>query len=483
MLLRLSHQTFKRQFGAFTYFFHRLNASDRVFRDAEVFCEKLTRVPTEKSEILDYIISVYTDGDAEEIRRDFDDFISLLVNDGYLLAGDSPEALDAQEQRFTYSVSKPKTLEQHKLRETTQDGFSTISQDVLGAYFREHPTLFSLHMDITQNCTERCRHCYIPAYNPLYLSYETICSVLDDFREMGGLSVSLSGGECMMHKDFTRIVEAIREHDCTVGVLSNLTVCTNEKIRVLREADATVQVSLYSMSPEIHDAVTCLKGSWQRTVDAIIRLRAADVPVRISCPCLQINYQGYPDVIKFAESLKMSAQTDFIIMAKSDGDCSNLCNRLTIPQTRELLEDVILRSVPTESEYFAVGKKVSMPSPEEWMAQKACGAGTDSLCLAANGDFYPCPAFGDYVVGNVHEHSLSEVWRSSEKLNLIRGVTKAKFPKCAVCKDRDYCSICLCRNYNETGDMFMPAEHFCKVAEQNHIVVDMKQAIMNRKRF
>lgn len=481
MLLRLSNQTFKRQFGAFTYFFHRLNASDRVFRDAEVFCEKLTRTPTPKSEILDYILSVYTGGDTEEIRRDFDDFVDLLVRDGYLLAGESPETLNAQEQRFSYNVEKPKTMIQHEPQRVTEGGFSKISQDVLGAYFREHPTLFSLHMDITQNCTERCRHCYIPAYHPLYLSYEKICSVLDDFRAMGGLSVSLSGGECMMHADFIRIVQAIRERDCTVGVLSNLTVCTDEKIRVLREADATVQVSLYSMIPEIHDTVTCLKGSWKRTVDAIIRLRAADVPVRISCPCLQINYQGYPDVIRFAESLKMSAQTDFIIMAKSDGDCSNLCNRLTIRQTRELLEAVILSSVPTESEYFAVGKKEVIPSPEAWMAQKACGAGTDSLCLAANGDFYPCPAFGDYVVGNVYEHSLSDVWLNSEKLNIVRNVTKAKFPKCALCKDRDYCSICLCRNYNETGDMFTPAEHFCKVAEQNHIVVDMKHEMMNKE--
>ena len=482
MLLRLSNQTFKRQFGPFTYFFHRLNASDRVFRDAEVFCEKLTRVPTEKSEMVNYILSIYTDGDKEEICRDFDEFVTMLVQEGYLLAGDTPEALDAQEQRFTYNVEKPKTIAQYERRQTADGGFSKISQDVLGEYFREHPTLFSLHMDITQNCTERCRHCYIPAYNPLYLSYEKICSVLDEFRAMGGLSISLSGGECMMHKDFTRIVQAIRERDCTVGVLSNLTVCTDEKIRVLREADATVQVSLYSMVPEIHDAVTCLKGSWKRTVDAIIRLRAADVPVRISCPCLQINYQGYPDVIKFAESLKMSAQTDFIIMAKYDGDCSNLCNRLTIPQTREILEDVILRAVPTESEYFAVGKKAEMPSPEAWMAQKACGAGVDSLCLAANGDFYPCPAFGDYVIGNVHQQSLREVWLNSEKLNLVRHATKAKFPKCAVCKDRDYCSICLCRNYNETGDMFTPAEHFCKVAEQNHIVVDMKHEQMKKLR-
>lgn len=483
MLLRLSNQTFKRQFGPFTYFFHRLNASDRVFRDATVFSEKLTRIPTEKSEILNYILSVYTDGGAEEIGRDFDDFVGLLVNDGYLLAGETPEALDAQEQRFTYNAPKPKTIMQLEQSQTSDGAFPKISQDVLGAYFRAHPTLFSLHMDITQNCTERCRHCYIPAYNPLYLSYEKICSVLDEFRAMGGLSISLSGGECMMHPDFIRIVRAIRERDCTVGILSNLTVCSDEKIRVLREADATVQVSLYSMTPEVHDAVTCLKGSWKRTVDAIIRLRAADVPVRISCPCLQINYQGYPDVIKFAESLKMSAQTDFIIMAKADGDCSNLCNRLTIPQTREILEDVILRAVPTESEYFAIGKKDIMPSPEAWMAQKACGAGSDSLCLAANGDFYPCPAFGDYVVGNVYKQSLAEVWQHSPQLNQVRNVTKAKFPKCAVCKDRDYCSICLCRNYNETGDMFTPAEHFCKVAEQNHIVVDMKHEIMLKQRL
>ena len=100
MLLRLSNQTFKRQFGPFTYFFHRLNASDRVFRDAEVFCEKLTRVPTEKSEMVNYVLSIYTDGDKEEICRDFDEFVTMLVQEGYLLAGDTPEALDAQEQEF-----------------------------------------------------------------------------------------------------------------------------------------------------------------------------------------------------------------------------------------------------------------------------------------------------------------------------------------------------------------------------------------------
>jgi hypothetical protein len=36
----------------------------------------------------------------------------------------------------------------------------------------------------------------------------------------------------------------------------------------------------------------------------------------------------------------------------------------------------------------------------------------------------------------------------------------------------------MCRNFNETGDMFKPTEHFCKVAAINHEVVDEKQRQM-----
>jgi len=74
--------------------------------------------------------------------------------------------------------------------------------------------------------------------------------------------------------------------------------------------------------------------------------------------------------------------------------------------------------------------------------------------------------------------SLREVWEESEATKRIRSITNACFKGCAECKDRDYCSTCLCRNFNETGDMFTPAEHFCKVAAINHEVVDEKQRQM-----
>lgn len=478
MLIRLARQGYVRQFGNFTYVFGKVNAFDQVFDGAEVFMRFITREPCEKAEILKNICEVYTGTDPDEIARDFDEFLEPLLASKIILSGNSPEELDAQEISFTYDCDDPKTLKDTQI--ISREDADFLPQTVLGDYFKNHPTLFTLQMDITQSCTERCRHCYVPEYNPRFLPYEKICEIVDEFREIEGVSITLSGGECMLHPDFDKIVRYIRSKDCTVAVLSNLTRCDDAKVALLKETDATVQVSLYSMTPAIHDEITRRQGSWHETTDAILRLRAADVPVRISCPCMQINYHDYPAVIKFAESLKMSAQTDFIMIAKADGDCSNLCNRLTLPQTRELLRDVILKAVPMESEYFSPGKRAEMPSPEEWKKQNICGAGIDSMCLNANGEYYPCPGFAGLPLGNCYKQSLKEVWLDSPAIRKLRAVRGADFPKCATCKDRDYCAICMCRNFNETGDMFRVAEHFCKVAEINHKVVDEKQDEMMR---
>ena len=470
MLMRLARQTYVRQYDEFTYLFGKVTAFDQVFRSAGPFFSHITREPKERDVIIDEIVQDYTDAPREIVVKDFDELLAPLIEQKVILIGESAAELDAKESFFTYDCDNPKTRKDERI--LTADEVAALPATLLEKYFAKHPTLFEIQLDITQACTERCRHCYVPEYNPIFLPYEKICEILDEFRDMGGIHVSLSGGECMMHKDFIKIVKAIRERDCTVACLSNLTVCSDEIINALVEADGTVQVSLYSMSPAIHDEVTRRKGSWLETMNAILRLRAAQIPIKISCPCLRINYKGYPDVMKFADSLKMDAQTDFIIMGKQDCDTSNLCNRLNLDETRTLLEDVILKAVPMNSEYFSPGKKEQMLTAEEWKTQKVCGACVNSMCLNATGEYYPCPGFAGVALGNCYTTSLRDVWLKSKETERIRSVSGSDFKKCAECMDRDYCSVCMCRNYNETGDMFKPAEHFCKVAAINHEVVD-----------
>jgi MoaA/NifB/PqqE/SkfB family radical SAM enzyme len=476
-VLRLSKNAFVRQYGPFTYVLERIRNRDEMFMDAEPFMRWITREAREKGEIADRIFGLFKGVDRKTFERDFDEFLAPLVADGVVLEGTSEEELAAKDVSFSYDAEKPKTMDTHRIDPADRPE-GEVPQELLEAWFAEHPAVFEMQMDLTQACTERCIHCYIPEYKPVFLPSGDACRVLDEFREQGGISVSFSGGECMMHPDFEGILRHARSKDLVVSVLSNLTLCTDGRVELLRELEATVQVSLYSMDPATHDAITKRPGSWAETKRAVEKLREAQVPCRISCPTMKPNFRDYLGVLEYARSLRMDAQTDFIIMGKLNCDTGNLACRLDLRETRSILEDIVFRSVPVQSEYFDPAKKEGMLSSEEWKKRKVCGACVSSVCLDANGDYHPCPGFGGVVLGNCREHGLQWIWSESPETLRIRAVTGASFPKCAACADRDYCPTCMCRNFNETGDMFVPAEHFCRVAALNHAIVDEKQRQM-----
>ena len=157
------------------------------------------------------------------------------------------------------------------------------------------------------------------------------------------------------------------------------------------------------------------------------------------------------------------AGDESVVWCPRTGGCTVLRN------AQPILEEVTREWRDMEDIVRAVCEKF------ECGVDEVCGAYVNSLCLSANGDYYPCPGFAGVPLGNCYKDTLHHVWLESEATKRIRAVTGNDFGMCADCKDRDYCSTCMCRNFNETGDMFKPAEHFCKVASINHEVVDEKQ--------
>lgn len=276
----------------------------------------------------------------------------------------------------------------------------------------------------------------------------------------------------MLHPNFKEIIKAARKNDLAISILSNLTLCNSEIVKLLKENDVAVQVSLYSTSEHVHDTITRLGGSFRKTMDAIEMLHEADVPCFISCPLMKQNATDYLKVLAFARSLKMDAMTDFVIMGKKNGDTSNLKCRLDLSQIRKVINDVVYKSLPTNNEYFSASKKERLLSEEEWSQCRVCGAGTSLLCLDAHGDYHPCPGLGGVVLGNCFKNSLKWVLLESPETKRIRAVMGRDFRKCVNCEDRDYCNVCMCKNYNESGDLFAPATYFCEVAKINHEVVD-----------
>lgn len=483
MYIKQSKNSFIRVTNKYGYITNQVLRHDRVYdENGAAMLKEITREPQDVDDIVRRLVDIYEDVDFDTLKQDFLEFANSLASGRFVVIADTIEELDANDTDFTYAIDSPKTLidnfyqlTEEKVNENTQDFFL---EEVQG-----RPLISRLQFELSSRCNERCIHCYIPndkKNKGFDMPTQKVKSILDEFAAMGGIHVTLSGGEAFLHKDLIEIVRYCREKDLKITILSNLISLRDDQIAELKEANLSlIQVSLYSMDPEIHDFITTVKGSFEKTKAAIDKLVANDVPVQISCPIMKANRKGYGEVLEYAKSLKIKAQTDYIMIARADLDTENLANRLSLDETEELLRELIEHDTNYKEntlQQLPVSDQIKF-NLERFKKQPVCGVGYDNCCITANGDVYPCAGWQNYVLGNVYKQSLKEIWENSEKIKELRKITQASFPQCLECDARDYCAMCLVRNYNESGgDMFAINHHFCDVARLNKRLVEEYRA-------
>ena len=467
MLVCLAKNSFVRIFGDIGYIISQLTKQDKIYDiNGKIFLQQITRKPKSIDEIVNDLMKIYTGADREELAGDFADFVNELETEGFVVSGMTEDEINAKMPSFSYSQHNRKTAPRTEF-DTSPDAQATT--EFLAKYFRNKPHLFSFQFELTSRCNERCRHCYLPGSRDFHdLETELVISILDQLAEMGTLKVTFSGGECLLHKDFIPILRHAREKDFSISILSNVTLLNNEIISAVKEANIDLlQASVYSMKPEEHDYITQVEGSHSRTIQSLERLIAANIPVQISCPTMRKTYSSYKSVLEWAYSHGIKGYTDYIMMARIDKSTDNLANRLTLDETKSLLEDIINYDI----EYRTILDAGAEPAPLD-PEEHVCGAGIDTMCVAADGEFYPCSGFQGYPLGNAHNLTVSEVWDNSEALKKLRAVKWRDFPKCMKCEAKPYCAMCMVRNLNETGSIFTVSKHFCDVAFINKRLVE-----------
>ena len=328
------------------------------------------------------------------------------------------------------------------------DGFDD-DDSLLSGFCARRDIPAELHIDLTDACTERCVHCYVPQGECDFLAYESIEKVLRGFRAMNGLTVHLTGGEPMLHPDFEKVCRLCVKLNLNFIVFSNLTICDEKRIVFLKEVNPQfINVSLYSMDAAEHDAITCLPGSWQKTMDTILACEKAGVHIRLATPLLKANQGAFPALKQFADAHRMHLIPSCDIVPRANHTCSNLDYACSAAELERALSD--------NKELFNRNWAGEMPKPED----KVCDIGVARLYLNAKGDYYPCDCMHEYVLGNVRENTLAEVWKG-EKLNYLRLLKNKDFDKCANCEHRPWCKVCPAFNFNATGNLFTSIPEKC----------------------
>lgn len=477
MFVLLSKNSFIRVTENYGYIVNQLTHFDRVYDSyGAILLKQIERVPKTIESIVNHLLTIFTGVERDELYADFLEFVEDLKNEAFVVLGDSEDLVN-DDISFSYSALRANyvNLSEGPIFSDTQSFFLKEKQG--------RPLISALQFELSSRCNERCIHCYIPNKKKdtgREMPVEKVFSIIDEFAEMGGLSVTLSGGEAFLNKDLVSIVRYARSKDLMVTILSNLIAVKESQIRELSTLNiALIQTSLYSMKPEVHDYITSHRGSFFMTKSAIEKLVAANIPVQISCPIMKANVKDYSGVVEYGESLNVGVHTDYIMMAQADCDTSNLANRISLEETEVLLREQ-METGHFSLDNFKIEKQLSEQNQtsDYFGEQPLCGVGYDNCCITVNGDVYPCAGWQDKILGNIYEQSLREIWENSEELEKLRAVKQSSFPKCMNCDAIDYCSRCLVRNYNESeGDMFALSEHFCKVAFLTKKLIEEKLSI------
>jgi radical SAM protein with 4Fe4S-binding SPASM domain len=361
---------------------------------------------------------------------------------------------------------------------------AVVSQLQSMAYERMIPLNVSL--ELTLKCNIRCLHCYnfdrdtdgpvcgsghgaspAAALAP-ELSLEEIFRVMDELRAAGTLFLSLTGGEVLSSPHLFPVLDRARELNLAVQMLSNGTLLrpgVAARLASYRNL-LGVSISVYGATPEVHDGITQIRGSWRRTLDGAERLRAQGVAVRLKLIVMRPNVHEVGAMRALCDSRAFPYLLDLTVTARHDGTQGSLAMRITEAELEALYQGSLADLIPTGNR--AVDE-----------AAFPCNCARGNAAISARGEVFPCVSV-PWSAGNVRQQPFGEIWKRSPVFEQIRGLKIADYPACAPCPDKPFCSRDRGAAYNASGSYTGTDPFVCAAAGVARTVAETRAVAENR---
>jgi AdoMet-dependent heme synthase len=318
-----------------------------------------------------------------------------------------------------------------------------------------HGVPLSVHLDVTYRCNERCEHCYLEHDDRGEMTTAEIRALLHQLADAGVFFLTLSGGEPLVRSDCFEIIAHARALQFNVKLKTNALLIREREARELNALGVEqVQVSLYSHRAEVHDSVTKVQGSLQRTLAGISVLRAAGLKVSVANVLMRSNSSDSEAVRALAGEFGANYMLDPTITPMMDGGTDVLRYRASAADVAGLFHNSAL--VGNVEEFCAPPAVVD----DDIREGLPCSAGHTACYISPYGDVYPCVQF-PLACGNVRRQAFLQIWKESPQLSEVRSIRAKDLETCSICSHLGTCSRCPGLAYME-GNMRGPSSVDCE---------------------
>jgi len=327
------------------------------------------------------------------------------------------------------------------------------------AFQRHIPYLVTF--ELTYRCNLRCTHCYLTPDDPHReeMPVEDWLRTIRELADLGAFYVTVTGGEPTLNPGFWDILEELHRREVMVRLFTNATTLTGEDVdHLVRCGVRYVDISLHGPDAATHEAVTRTPGSFDATVAAVKRLRAAGVFVNLKGSLLKSNYSVVNELDRYMLSLGGHPLLSMNITLANDGGTGPLERALNAEEQCFILDNYErAQNIPPEGE---------SPENTEWRRvfhAVSCTAGFSSLTVTPDGEVFPCMQMRASM-GNVRRSTLRKIWHHSPLTLYLMSMLTLPIPDCRDCELANDCMRCPGLALIETGSLWKSSPSICRMA-------------------
>ena len=320
--------------------------------------------------------------------------------------------------------------------------------------FDESKEIFHIQWHLLNSCNLECKHCYDWKEKINTLTFGQMCKVVDDFVfflkkiDFNG-EISITGGEPTLFEHLPELIKYIKSRDVHISlfILSNGLAFSDTLIKILREYDIGVQVSLDGMQ-HTHDAIRG-KGSFSKVSKTMELLKTNGVNVGIHYVIMKRNISEVESFVYEMDKRGMDRINFSTLVPIGPGASENMA---TCDEMKKCMERIV--ELQKTVNISIIGQR---PLWAILGYDGVCPIGYRTLTIDAKGDFLPCRRL-PIRLGNVLEDSWFDIWFNNEILRKMRD-RENNLSKCGNCSFLHKCSGCRAIAYAMHGDPFGPDDY------------------------
>jgi len=280
-----------------------------------------------------------------------------------------------------------------------------------------------LFIEMTARCNERCLHCYAEAgpERSESLSLQKIHGILVQAKAFGCPTVQFTGGDPLIHPDLIKAVKVACELDFSdIEIYTNGLLLSSRMLARLAPFSPRFAFSVYSHEAAIHDRITRVPGSFRRTLAAVRRAKGAGLGVRVGVTIMPENLNHEQNIRRFIETeIKLPPSDIHFARIKGVGRGGN-------------------RSGASPTDANRAGYHDRPNVPEKRRPPAAANQRHGKLCVAADGNIYPCIFARHTLLGNIHRQELAEIMQALDQ----RLLPEPSAPRWERCRQTLACRDC-----------------------------------------